>query len=298
MLGVAKVVFYICREATVQITQLNIYPVKSLKGISLAHSAVHEHGLAWDRRWMLVDAQQRFVTQRQLPALATVEVALTDEHLVLSHPNVEPLNVPLTQPEGNLRLVSVWNDHCKALPESEEVSRWLVAALGEQAQGLSMVRFATEFTRAVEEDFLDGGAAHTYFSDGYPFLIATTGSLDALNQALVAKGQAPVPMNRFRPNIVIKSDEAWAEDRWATLAEQSGAFQLALRKPCKRCKVTTIDQHTAAVPAPAEPLKTLIELNTQPTQKGAYFGQNATLLEGADSVIRVGDRLVVTIRDA
>ncbi|WGI26468.1 MOSC N-terminal beta barrel domain-containing protein [Halomonas alkaliantarctica] len=281
-----------------QITQLNIYPVKSLKGISVTHSELQEHGLAWDRRWMLVDAQQRFVTQRQLPALATVEVALTDEHLVLSHSNVEPLSVPLAEPEGNLRLVSVWNDHCKALPESEEVARWLVAALGEQAQGLSMVRFATEFTRAVEEDFLDGGAAHTYFSDGYPFLIATTGSLDALNQALVSGGHAPVPMNRFRPNIVVESEEAWAEDRWATLNEQGGAFQLALRKPCKRCKITTIDQHTAAVPAPAEPLKTLIELNTQPSLKGAHFGQNATLLEGSGSVIRVGDRLTAVTRDA
>ena len=206
-----------------QITQLNIYPVKSLKGISVNHSELQEHGLAWDRRWMLVDAQQRFVTQRQLPALATIEVALTDEHLVLSHPGVDPLNIPLAEPAGNLRLVSVWNDHCKALPESEEVSRWLVAALGEQAHGLSLVRFATEFTRAVEEDFLDGGAAHTYFSDGYPFLITSTGSLDALNQALVAKGGAPVPMNRFRPNIVVESDEAWAEDRWATLSESSDA---------------------------------------------------------------------------
>ncbi|BBI49391.1 MOSC domain-containing protein [Vreelandella olivaria] len=292
----SKVAFYFCREAVVQITQLNIYPVKSLKGISVTQSELQEHGLAWDRRWMLVDAQQRFVTQRQLPALATVEVALTDEHLVLSHPNVEPLSVPLAEPKGNLRLVSVWNDHCKALPESDDVSRWLVAALGEQAQGLSMVRFATEFSRAVEEDFLDGGAAHTYFSDAYPFLIATTGSLDALNQALVAGGHAPVPMNRFRPNIVVESDEAWAEDRWATLSEQSGAFQLALRKPCKRCKVTTIDQHTAAVPAPAEPLKTLIELNTQPSLKGAHFGQNATLLKGAGSVIRVGDRVTVMAR--
>ncbi len=238
-----------------QITHLTIYPVKSLKGISVDQSVLQEHGLEWDRRWMLVDAQQRFVTQRQLPALATIEVALTDEHLVLSHPNVEPLSVPLAAPEGNLRLVSVWNDHCKALPESEDVSRWLVAALGDQAQGLSLVRFATEFTRAVEEDFLDGGTAHTHFADGYPFLITTTGSLDALNQALVARGQTPIPMNRFRPNIVVESSEAWVEDSWITLSEQSGAFQLALRKPCKRCKITAIDQHTAAVPAPAEPLK-------------------------------------------
>lgn len=279
-----------------KITQLNIYPVKSLKGISVNQSVLEEHGLAWDRRWMLVDAQQRFVTQRQLPALATIEVALTDEHLMLSHPNVSPLNIPLTEPAGNLRLVSVWNDHCKALPESEEVSRWLVDALGEQAEGLSMVRFASEFTRAVEADFLDGGAAHTYFADGYPFLITTTGSLDALNRALLDSGHSEVPMNRFRPNIVIASDEAWAEDRWSSLAEQNGAFQLALRKPCQRCKITTIDQQTAAVPEPAEPLKTLLALNTQPALKGAHFGQNATLLVGVESVIRVGDAVKPTLR--
>lgn len=279
-----------------KITQLNIYPVKSLKGISVYQSVLEEHGLAWDRRWMLVDAQQRFVTQRQLPALATIEVALTDELLVLSHPNVSPLNVPLTEPKGNLRLVSVWNDHCKALPESEEVSRWLVDALGEQAQGLSLVRFASEFKRAVEADFLDGGAAHTYFADGYPFLITTTGSLDALNRALLDSGQSAVPMNRFRPNIVIASDQAWAEDRWSSLSEQNGAFQLALRKPCQRCKITTIDQQTAAVPEPAEPLKTLLALNTQPALKGAHFGQNATLLSGVESIIRVGDAMEPTLR--
>lgn len=280
-----------------KITQLNIYPVKSLKGISVNQSVLQQHGLAWDRRWMLVDAHQRFVTQRQLPALATVEVTLTDEYLVLSHPNVEPFSVPLAAPQGNLRLVSVWNDHCKALPESDDVARWLEAALGEQAQGLSLVRFATDFPRAVEEDFLDGGAAHTYFSDGYPFLMTTTGSLDALNQALVAGGQAPVPMNRFRPNIVVESDEAWAEDRWATLSNQGSGFQLALRKPCQRCKITTIDQQTASVPEPAEPLKTLLALNTQPTLKGAHFGQNATLLTGDGSVIRVGDKVVAATRD-
>ncbi|WP_235041688.1 MOSC domain-containing protein [Vreelandella profundi] len=279
-----------------EIAQLNIYPVKSLQGISLSQSVLQEHGLAWDRRWMLVDAHQRFVTQRQLPALATIGVELTDEHLVLSHPIVDSLRLPLTEPEGNLRLVNVWNDHCKARPESEEVTRWLEAALGEQAQGLSLVRFATEFNRAVEEDFLDGGAAHTYFADGYPFLLTTTGSLDALNQALVDGGQSSVPMNRFRPNIVIKCDQAWAEDRWVTLSAQSGGFQLALRKPSKRCKITTIDQYTAAVPAPAEPLKTLVVLNTQPTLKGAHFGQNATLLVGAGGVIRVGDALEAVAR--
>ncbi|QPI65120.1 MOSC domain-containing protein [Vreelandella venusta] len=273
------------------ITQLIVYPVKSLKGIDVTQSELNGHGLAWDRRWMLVDAQQRFVTQRQLPQLATIAVELTDQALVLSHPNVDPIAIPLADPQGNLRLVKVWNDHCKAMPESEDVSHWLVAALGEQAQGISLVRFASEFTRPVEEDFLAGGEAHTYFSDGYPFLITTTGSLDALNKALVANGQSPVPMNRFRPNIVVECESAWAEDQWATLAGQSG-YELTLRKPCQRCKITTVDQQTGTVPQQAEPLKTLLSLNTQPHLKGAHFGQNATLTTGQGSTIRVGDEVV------
>ncbi|KPQ26719.1 MULTISPECIES: MOSC domain-containing protein [unclassified Halomonas] len=281
-----------------KITQLNVYPVKSLQGIRVEHARLNEHGLAWDRRWMLVDARQRFVTQRQLPVLATVGVALTENALVLSHPAMEPLAVPLEEPEGNIRLVSVWDDHCKALPEGPEVSRWLEAALGEQAQGISLVRFATEFTRAVEEDFLEGGAAHTYFSDGYPFLLTTTGSLDALNEALVSGDHAPVPMSRFRPNVVIETDTPWAEDRWATLTESTGAFQFTLRKPCKRCKITTIDQQTAVIPEPAEPLKTLLALNTQPTLKGAHFGQNATLTKGDGETIQVGAALEARERDA
>jgi len=279
----------------VNITQLIVYPVKSLKGIDVTQSELNGHGLAWDRRWMLVDAQQRFVTQRQLPQLATIAVELTDQALVLSHPNVDPIAIPLADPQRNLRLVKVWNDHCKAMPESEDVSHWLVAALGEQAQGISLVRFASEFTRPVEEDFLAGGEAHTYFADGYPFLITTTGSLDALNQALVANGQSPVPMNRFRPNIVVECESAWAEDQWATLAGQSG-YELTLRKPCQRCKITTVDQQTGTVPQQAEPLKTLLSLNTQPHLKGAHFGQNATLTTGQGSTIRVGDEVVPTRR--
>ncbi|BBM06138.1 hypothetical protein HAALTHF_48550n [Vreelandella aquamarina] len=109
-------------------------------------------------------------------------------------------------------------------------------------------------------------------------MITTTGSLDALNNALVAGGNTPVPMNRFRPNIVVDCDEAWQEDGWATI--ESGSYQLTLRKPCQRCKITTVDQQTGTIPTQAEPLKTLLALNTQPHLKGAHFGQNATLTAG------------------
>lgn len=267
-----------------RIDQLYCYPVKSLKGIALNQTQIYSHGLAWDRRWMWVDQHQRFVTQRQLPLLATVDVALNDEALVLSHPNVAPCHVPLAPPTGNLRVVRVWNDDCQAVPENDEVGRWLAAALGEAAAGLTLMRFATEFTRPVEE-----GAAHTYFADGYPFLITNTASLDALNEALIAKGLTPVPMNRFRPNIVVHHTVAWEEDRWHRMV--AGEVDLSLRKPCQRCKITTIDQHTAAIVEAAQPLQTLLELNTQPHLKGAHFGQNATLNVGEAKTLRVGDAL-------
>ena len=279
------------------ITQLTVYPVKSLKGIDLQQSELYTHGLAWDRRWMLVDAQQRFVTQRQLPALATIGVALDERSLVLSHPSMAPIAISLDEPQGNLRHVTVWNDHCKAHQEGEEVSRWLEAALGDAARGLSLVRFASDFPRPVEADFLAGDSADTFFSDGYPFLVTTTGSLDALNQALVAAGQSPIPMNRFRPNIVVEGATAWAEDRWAGLRVPTGGIELTLRKPCQRCKITTVDQQTGAVPAQGEPLKTLLSLNTQPHLKGAFFGQNATLTKGQGATIRVGDAVEALPRE-
>ncbi|MCL7931290.1 MOSC domain-containing protein [Halomonas llamarensis] len=270
-----------------RIDQLYCYPVKSLKGIALNQTQIYPHGLAWDRRWMWVDQRQRFVTQRQLPMLATVDVALTDEALVLSHPNVAPCYVPLASPTGNLRVVKVWNDDCQALPESDDVGRWLAAALGEAAEGLTLMRFATEFTRPVE------AAAHTYFADGYPFLITNTASLDALNEALIAKGLTPVPMNRFRPNIVVHHTTAWEEDRWHRIVV--GEVELSLCKPCQRCKITTIDQHTAAIVEAAQPLQTLLELNTQPHLKGAHFGQNATLNAGEDKTLQIGDALQVAL---
>ena len=274
-----------------RIDQLYCYPVKSLQGIALDEACVTRRGLSMDRCWMLVDTQQRFVTQRQRPALATVGVVLTAEALVLSHAGCAPLYVPLSPPASKLRMVGVWQDHCKAYPESTDVSRWFEAALGEQGKGLTLVRFAREFSRAVEPDFLGGESAYTHFADGYPFLLTTTGSLERLNVALEANGHVPVPMNRFRPNIVVRTASAWAEDGWHTLKTEQDTLAWTLRKPSQRCKVTTIDQLTAAIPAPGEPLKTLLALNSQPHLKGAHFGQNATLTRGDGEWLRVGEAM-------
>ncbi|MDN6180066.1 MAG: MOSC N-terminal beta barrel domain-containing protein [Halomonas subglaciescola] len=281
-----------------RIDQLYCYPVKSLQGIALSKARVESRGLVMDRQWMLVNAQQRFVTQRQRPLLATVGVALTAEALVLSHAGVAALHVPLLPPAGKLRMVCVWQDHCKAYPESVDASRWFEAALGEQGRGLTLVRFAREFSRAVEPDFLAGEPAYTQFADGYPFLLTTTGSLDRLNAALAASGQAPVPMSRFRPNIVVQTASAWAEDGWHRLTTENDALAWTLRKPSQRCKITTIDQRTAAIPAPGEPLRTLLALNSQPHLKGAHFGQNATLARGEGEWLHIGDSVYAAAAEA
>lgn len=280
-----------------RIDQLYCYPVKSLQGIALSEARVTGRGLAMDRCWMLVDTQQRFVTQRQRPALATVGVSLTADSLVLSCADMAPLYVPLELPASKLRMVGIWQDHCKVYPESMDASRWFERALGEQGRGLTLVRFAQEFSRAVEPDFLDGEPAYTHFADGYPFLLATTGSLEKLNVALEANGQLPVSMSRFRPNIVVSTGAAWAEDDWHRLTTEDGMLAWTLRKPSQRCKITTIDQRTAVVPAPGEPLKTLLALDSQPQLRGAHFGQNATLARGDGEWLRVGTAVHAVAKD-
>ncbi|MBE0487963.1 MAG: MOSC N-terminal beta barrel domain-containing protein [Halomonas sp.] len=276
-----------------RITQLNIYPVKSLGGISLDEARLTAEGLAHDRRWMVVDDVGRFVTQRQLPAMARIRVGLEPDALVLTHPGASPLRVPLEAGELSRRSVYVWEDRCDALDEGAEAREWLGAVLGDlRGSGLGLVRFAPDHHRPVEPHYLaPGERAHTGFADGYPLLVVSEGSLAEVNRRLVAKGLAPVPMSRFRPNIVIEGAEPFAEDGWDTLAAADGAWRLGLRKPCQRCKVTTVDQQSGEISVPGEPLRTLVEMNTR-LAPGGYFGQNAIVLAGEGARLAVGDALV------
>lgn len=279
-----------------RITQLNIYPVKSLRGIALEEAKLVETGLAHDREWMLVDSVGRFVTQRELPAMATISVFLDAETLRLEHPSREPLCVPLGTPETldeRLRhTVYVWKDRCEALDEGDEASRWLTDVLGElKGSQLRLVRFAPEHRREVEGDFLKPNEqSHTRFADGYPLLVVNTASLNALNKQLAEQGVEAVPMNRFRPNIVVEGEPAFAEVSWAELMT-AGKGRLGLRKPCQRCKIITQDQHSGVAPAPKEPLRSLVLMGTQPGWRGAFFGQNAIVLEGVGTTLRVGECL-------
>lgn len=281
-----------------RITELNIYPVKSLRGIALDEATLTERGLAFDRHWMVVDARGRFVTQRERPAMAQVTVRLEPSRLVLEHPEAAPLSVPIER-HGLERLeVSLWKDTCEALDEGPEAAEWLTAVLGkagDEHDRLRLVRFPEERRREVEADYLRGASAHTAFPDGYPLLVAHRASLERLNERLAEKGLDAVPMSRFRPNVVVEGEGPFAEIDWDALALGS-RVRLGLRKPCKRCKIITQDQRTGEAPVPKEPLKTLVEMDTQPGWKGAFFGQNAIPLDGIGQTLRVGDDATTTLR--
>lgn len=280
-----------------KITQLNIYPVKSLGGIALDAAELTAEGLAWDRRWMVVDDVGRFVTQRQLPAMARIRVHLEADALVLSHPEAASLHVPLAVGALPRIPVYVWEDRCEALDEGAEARDWLGAVLGDwRGSGLRLVRFAPEQRRAVEPHYLaPGERAHTGFADGYPLLVVSEGSLDEVNRRLAAKGLDPVPMSRFRPSLVVDDATPFAEDGWDTLAAADGTWRLGLRKPCQRCKITTVDQQSGEIAVPGEPLRTLVEMSTR-AAPGGYFGQNAIVLEGEGARLSVGDDITVRTR--
>ena len=279
-----------------KITQLVIYPVKSLGGIALDDACLTAEGLARDRRWMVVDDVGRFVTQRQLPAMATIRVSVESEALVLSHPGVEPLCVPLAARGLTRRSVTVWEDRCDALDEGPEARAWLRAVLGDlRGSGLSLVRFATDHRRRVEPHSLaPGEEAHTGFADGFPFLVSSTATLAELNRRLLAKGLEPVPMSRFRPNIVVETAAPLAEDDWCELAAADGRWRLGLRKPCQRCKIITVDQRSGVIALAGEPLRTLVEMNAR-LAPGGYFGQNAILLAGDGARLSVGDTVTSSL---
>ncbi|MGM0783361.1 MAG: MOSC domain-containing protein [Pseudomonadota bacterium] len=274
------------------ISELNIYPVKSLRGIALEQAELGVRGLAFDRHWMVVDDVGRFVTQRQLPAMAQVNVHLTAERLELKHADASTLCIELARDDQPSLTAYVWEDRCRALDEGAEAARWLTDVLGGfKGSDLRLVRFPPQQQRAVDARYQRGEGAHTAFADGFPFLITNEASLAAVNATLAEKGLDPVPMSRFRPNVVVADAEAFAENGWDTLHGAGGYFRLGLRKACQRCKITTVDQRSGEIRVPGEPLRTLVEMSAHFGRPGGYFGQNATLLEGDGETLRVGESL-------
>ncbi|MBW8192348.1 MOSC N-terminal beta barrel domain-containing protein [Neiella marina] len=277
------------------VSALYIYPVKSLAGFSVASATLGTTGLRWrdkvaDRQWVLVNADGRFITQRQLPQLAQIQTELTDQALHLHHAEHGSIAICYDYDVSRPQQVTVWRDNVKGYDEGDLVSQWLADATGKE--GLRLVRFGDDSVRPVSTKHLwSGEQSQVAFADGYPILVSNTASLDQFNRFLRTKELTPLSMNRFRANVVVTDWPAWQENQTSELSEQANRYQFALRKPCERCPMITTDQQTGARPEQGLPLKALIEFDSLGNGSGAYFGQNAIISRGIGELIEVGDGL-------
>ncbi|MFF7871542.1 MOSC domain-containing protein [Streptomyces qaidamensis] len=261
---------------------IHIHPVKAVRGLAPREAAVEPWGLAGDRRWVLIDDGGKVVTQRRHPRLALVAAELQPGGGVrLSAPGMPPLPVPVPRPFVTVP-VEIFRDKVEAIPAEDEAAHaWVSSCLGSGARLVYMDDPATR--RPLAPEYARPGETVS-FADGFPLLLATTASLDALN-SLIAQGEhageGPLPMNRFRPNVVVAGTSAWAEDDWSRIAVGEVPFRVA--KPCGRCVVTTTDQGTGE--RGHEPL---FSLGRHRRLGGKLvFGQNLVPL--SRGTIRVGD---------
>ena len=263
-----------------QVSGLYVYPIKSLGGIAVDSALVTSRGLQHDRRLMLVDEDNRFLTQRVHPMMAWLQPVLEDGCLLIHHKknSADSLHIPL-QPQGSECVrVTVWDDDCEAILYDEKVNQWFSRALGFSCR---LVYMPDSSERKVDKKYALREEI-TSFSDGYPMLLIGQASLDDLNKRL----DIPVPMNRFRPSIVFTGGEPFAEDQFQAFTVNTIQFNGV--KPCGRCVVTTIDQDDLSISK--EPLKTLSSFRLKNNK--VLFGQN--LLHHGEGIIRVGDRMNVT----
>ncbi|MEV6167013.1 MOSC N-terminal beta barrel domain-containing protein [Streptomyces sp. NPDC051954] len=269
-----------------QLQSIHVHPVKAVRGQAPREAVVEPWGLAGDRRWALIDDGGKVVTQRQQPRLALAAAELLPGGGVrLSAPGMAALTVPVPEPIGTV-MVEIFRDKVEAFPATDAVAHtWCSDYLGIEVRLVHMDDPAMR--RPVDPEYALPGETVT-FADGYPLLLASAASLDALN-SLIAQGdhpdEGPLPMNRFRPNVVVSGTAAWAEDDWSRLAVGEVVFRVA--KTCGRCVVTTTDQGTAG--RGREPLHTL----GRHRRLGGklVFGQN--LVPESRGTIRVGDPVTI-----
>ena len=302
-----------------KISEINIYPIKSLKGITLNEAVVEKRGLQFDRRWMLTDPDGMFFTQRQVPKMATVKVTVDSGELIVESDYAGRMLVPFAPDKGHRQNVVVWQSEVAGLVYNGEVSEWFSDALGKKCQ-LVVMPEATE--RHVSKPF-DTGSDIVSFADGYPLLLIGEASLDELNKRIEANFELPprprdadtrpkqgaeffepLPMNRFRPNVVVSGSGPFEEDRWARI--RIGEITFRVPKPCGRCVMTTVEQTTGTFDG-KEPLRTMAMFRTakqvHPNNFESYghgpndvlFGENL-IPEKPGGVINVGDEVEVLER--
>lgn len=266
-----------------KLSEINIYPIKSLAGISLKESKVERRGLEFDRRWMLVDENNKFLTQREFPKMATVKTEILADGLQVSI-NGSSFEVAFEPVSAETKTVKIWSSRCRAKIYDDLTNEWFSDILETKCRLAVMpeeTRRKVNYFYAVERD------DHVSFADGYPFLLIGENSLADLNSRLAED----LPMNRFRPNFVVSDSEAFSEDGWKKIRIGGALFHIV--KPCARCVMTTIEQATGEKDG-KEPLKTLAEFRIpkRSIKKKILFGQNL-IAEKAGDVLRVGDQVEV-----
>lgn len=266
-----------------RLAALGLYPLKSGRGLS-PHSAIVEGaGLRHDRRWMIVDAAGRFVSQREEPRLGRIVPTIEDDVLRLAAPGAPELTLPIEPAAGPARSVTIWDDDVTARGCGDDADAWVAAVLG---PGHRLVVLAEATARPADPTYARDGD-HVSFADGFPYLLTTTASLDELSR----RADTTLTMARFRPNLVIEGATPFEEDRWRRIRVGEVVFRAV--KPCARCVVTTLDPDT--LEAGPEPLRTLARFRAADGK--VYFGQN--LLPDAGGTLQVGDPVeVLEVADA
>lgn len=241
--------------------ELHVFPVKSLRGLHPKRWTLNSKGLAFDRHYMLIDNNGRFVTQRQIARLALVDTALTETGICVAMQGEVPLTLKEPNNDAERIDVTVWHDTLPALHVSNEADDWFSEHFG---QPLRLVSFADDVRRSVDPNFADSND-QTGFSDGFPLLLIGDGSLADLSERC---GQQ-LDMIRFRPNLVAYDCPAFAEDGWQRI--RIGTIEFRVVKPCSRCIIPTIDPKTGE--RGKQPMQALLEYRRR-ADKRVYFGQN------------------------
>jgi len=260
----------------VQLTELNIFPIKSTAPIRLAMAEVSKHGLQWDRRWMLVDADGLFITGRKFPQLTKIQTAVHKDSLAVFAPGMETLYIPFDFPFTTKRIVRVWKDICEVPAYGAAIDDWFSTFLTSPCH---LVYMPDDYVRPVDRTYA-GPTDQTSFSDGFPLLLISQSSLADLNSHL----ETPVIMDRFRPNLVVHGCDAYAEDQWQQIRVGEAIFKVV--KPCSRCIFTTVDPASGVRNLDGEPLKTLSSYRKRADGK-VYFGQNLLIVQKGR--IKIGD---------
>jgi len=278
------------------LSELHLYPIKSCAGISLREAVMTPAGLMseqiYDREWMVVDADGEALTQREFPKMALITPRIKGDVMELRAPGMLRLEIPLGLPhpdDEKIVRVQVWSDQVDAYDCDDMIATWFTNAIGTPCR---LVRFHPNSTRLASKEWTGGAEVPTFFSDGFPMLVVGTGSLQDLNEKLVAHSRAALPMNRFRPNIVFSDLPAFEEE--FALFYRIGDVELKPVKPCPRCPMPSIDQATGEFgPDPLDILQTY-RVNPKVGDR-ITFGINTILLRGEGGVVRVGQQVEVEL---